>query len=115
MKVETPKRLISAKKRTVRPKNLPLKLASSTQADMSPSKTSRQEILRQKIEALLELAKLAPVQAEGLKARSTHGLISSDIPVVNEASPIPPDSEALEQSVDYLLSLIKSRIDVTRS
>jgi hypothetical protein len=107
MKVETPKRLISAKKRTVRPKNLPLKPASSTQADMSPSKTSRQEILRQK--------KLAPVQAEGLKARSTHGLICSDIPVVDEASPIPPDSETLEQSVDYLLSLIKSRIDVTRS
>lgn len=115
MKVETPKRLLSTKKRNVRPKNLPLRPGSGTQADMSPSKTNRQAILAQKIEALLELAKLAPVQAEGLNARSTHTSITSDIPVVDEASPIHPDAEALERSIDYLLSLIKSRIDPTRS
>ena len=51
---------------------------------MSPSKTNRQVILDQKIEALLELAKLAPVQAEALKTRSIHTLIASDSPVVEE-------------------------------
>jgi len=51
---------------------------------MSPSKTNRQAILAQKIEALLELAKLAPVQAEGLKTRSIHTLIDSDSPLVEE-------------------------------
>jgi len=113
VKVETPKRLLSAKKRNVLPKSLPLR-RSNTQANMSPSKTSRQAILAQKIEALLELAKLAPVQADGLKTRSIHTLITSDIPVVEEVSPTPPDAEALERSIDYLLSLIKSRIDLTR-
>jgi len=51
---------------------------------MSASKTNRQAILNQKIEALLELAKLAPVQAEGLKTRSIHTLIDSDSPLVEE-------------------------------
>ena len=114
MKIETPKRFLRTKKRNVLPKSLPLRPGSNTQANMSPSKTSRQAILAQKIEALLELAKLAPVQADGLKTRSIHTLITSDIPVVEEVSPTPPDAEALERSIDYLLSLIKSRIDLTR-
>ena len=81
---------------------------------MSPSKTNRQAILNQKIEALLELAKLAPVQAEGLKTRSIHTLIASDSKW-SKNNHLPLDAEALERSFDYFLSLLKSRIDPTRT
>ena len=113
-KVDTPKRSANTKKRYVRLKPTPPKDSVQAKGTASPSATNRREILTQKIEALIDLAKQSPAYTGGLATSSTNATLSLVTPLTPDDSSALPSEDELERSIDYLLSLIKSRTGLAK-